>query len=165
MCGSATTAETLEPGRSFHDGSGNRRSTTIHMWIQIVGKVRMALAPPLNHWWHIPLYVSSRGLTTSPIPYGRRQFQVDLDFIEHRLDVTDTDRGVHNGTRAAIGPLCASTGSSWRDYVASGSRCTSEPRPVEVADAIPFEVDEVHASYDPGHARSLWRGLLPSPAC
>ena len=64
---------------------------TLHMWTQIVGKVRMALAPPLNHWWHVPLYVSARGLTSSPIPYRDRQFQVDFDLLDHRLDVTDSD--------------------------------------------------------------------------
>ncbi|HXR26415.1 MAG TPA: DUF5996 family protein, partial [Candidatus Baltobacteraceae bacterium] len=67
--------------------------STLHMWVQIVGKVRMALAPPLNHWWHVPLYVTARGLTTSPIPYGLRLFQVDFDFLDHRLQVTDSDRG------------------------------------------------------------------------
>ena len=66
---------------------------TVHMWTQIVGKIRMALAPPLNHWWHVPLYVSARGLTTSPIPYRRRSFQVDFDFIDHRLLVTDSSGG------------------------------------------------------------------------
>jgi hypothetical protein len=67
--------------------------STLHMWLQIVGKVRLALAPPLNHWWHVPLYVTSRGLTTSPVPYGDRVFQVDFDLVEHRLHVTDGDPG------------------------------------------------------------------------
>ena len=67
--------------------------STLHMWVQIVGKVRLALAPPLNHWWHVPLYVTARGLTTSPIPYGDREFQVDFDFVDHRLQVTDGDPG------------------------------------------------------------------------
>ena len=65
--------------------------STLHLWLQIVGKVRLALAPPLNHWWHVPLYVTARGLTTSPVPYGGGAFQVDLDFVEHRLRVTDGD--------------------------------------------------------------------------
>src|SRR5687768_6111573 len=67
--------------------------STLHMCMQIVGKVRMALAPPLNHWWHITLYVSGRGLTTSPIPYGRQHFQVDFDFVDHVLLVTESDGG------------------------------------------------------------------------
>lgn len=61
--------------------------TTLHLWLQIVGKVRMALSAPLNHWWQTTLYMTSRGLTTSPIPIDGRQFQVDFDFIDHRLDV------------------------------------------------------------------------------
>ena len=63
------------------------------MWLQIVGKVRLALAPPLNHWWHVTLYVTARGLTTSPIPHGDRAFQVDFDFVDHRLTVIDGDAG------------------------------------------------------------------------
>ena len=63
------------------------------MWVQIVGKVRMALTPPLNHWWHAPLYVSARGLTTSAIPYGDSDFEVEFDFVEHRLTVLDAQPG------------------------------------------------------------------------
>src|SRR6202050_5338084 len=61
---------------------------TLHMWTQVVGKVRLALAPRVNHWWEVPLYVSARGLTTSPIPYEKGVFEVEFDFIDHRLDVT-----------------------------------------------------------------------------
>jgi len=60
---------------------------TLHMWMQIVGKTRLALSPRQNHWWHVPLYVSARGLTTTPIPYGSRAFQVEFDFIDHRLTI------------------------------------------------------------------------------
>src|ERR1700733_8389389 len=61
---------------------------TLHMWAQIVGKVRLALSPRVNHWWEVPLYVSARGLTTSPIPYSKGIFEIDFDFIDHRLNVT-----------------------------------------------------------------------------
>ncbi len=64
---------------------------TLHMWLQIVGKTRLALSPKQNHWWHVPLYVTARGLTTSPIPYGLRTFEVELDFIDHRLIVRTSD--------------------------------------------------------------------------
>jgi hypothetical protein len=129
------------------------------MWLQIVGKVRMALAPPRNHWWHIPLYVTSRGLTTSPIPYGRRSFQVDVDFLDHRLDVTDTDGG------SFTMPLVPrSVARFYREFMAGlgglGIDVRISTKPVEVADAIPFDSDEEHASYDPTHARLLWRGFL-----
>ena len=78
--------------------------STLHMWVQIVGKVRLALAPPLNHWWQVPLYVTARGLTTSPIPYGDRAFQVDFDFVEHRLaGQRRRPRVLRDGPRAAVG--------------------------------------------------------------
>jgi hypothetical protein len=132
---------------------------TLHMWTQVVGKVRMALAPPLNHWWHVTLYTSSRGLTTSPIPYGRREFQVDFDFIDHRLDVTDTDGGSFT---MVLEPMSvARFHGRFMDGLRSlGIDVRIWPRPVEVADAIPFESDEQHASYDAGHAHLVWRGLV-----
>jgi len=133
--------------------------STLHMWLQIVGKVRLALAPPLNHWWHVPLYVTARGLTTSPIPYGNRTFQVDFDFVEHRLAVTDGDPGAF---AMALQPQ--SVAAFYHTFLAGlGSRgvdVTISPRPVEVADAIPYDRDEQHASYDPGHAQLLWRALV-----
>src|SRR5271167_454953 len=64
---------------------------TLHMWTQVIGKIRLAQAPLINHWWQVPLYVTSRGLTTSPIPYGARTFQIDFDFIDHRLAITTND--------------------------------------------------------------------------
>src|SRR6187397_2820078 len=66
---------------------------TLHLWTQVVGKVRLALAPPVNHWWHVPLYLTARGLTTSPMPYGGRAFQIDFDFIDHRLRIYVSDGG------------------------------------------------------------------------
>lgn len=133
--------------------------STLHMWVQIVGKVRLALAPPLNHWWHVPLYVSSRGLTTSPIPYRHRLFQVDFDFVEHRLEVTETD-----GRSFAIVLQPKSIALFYREFMVGlrrlGIDVEISTRPVEVAQAIPFEADEEHASYEPGHARSFWLGLV-----
>jgi len=132
--------------------------STLHMWVQIVGKVRMALAPPLNHWWHVPLYVTARGLTTSPIPYGLRLFQVDFDFLDHRLQVTDSDRG---SLTMALEPM--SVARFYRRFMDGlrglGIDVRISARPVEVADAIPFDADERHASYDEEHAELFWRGL------
>jgi hypothetical protein len=132
--------------------------STLHRWVQIVGKVRMALAPPLNHWWHITLYVSARGLTTAAIPYGRRSFQVDFDFIEHRLRATDNDGG---GFTIALEPK--SVAGLYREFMAGlrglGIEVRMSRTPNEVVDATPFDVDERHASYDPRHARLFWRGL------
>jgi hypothetical protein len=133
------------------------------MWAQVVGKVRMALAPPLNHWWHVTLYVSSRGLTTSAIPYGRRHFQVDFDFVGHRLDITDTDG---RSFTMALEPM--SVARFYRDFMAGlrglGIEVRISTRPTEVAEAIPFEADEQHASYDPRHVQSFWRALIQANA-
>jgi hypothetical protein len=129
------------------------------MWLQMVGKVRMALAPPLNHWWHTTLYATSRGLTTSAIPYGSRQFQVDFDFIDHRLEVTDTSGGSWS---LPLRPM--SVARFYRELMdglhSLGIEVRISTKPVEVEEAIPFESDEEHASYDAGHAQALWRGML-----
>src|SRR5689334_23809258 len=68
---------------------------TLHMWTQVVGKIRLALAPMVNHWWQVPLYVTCRGLTTSPIPYGQRTFQIDFDFLGHALRMQTSDGSTH----------------------------------------------------------------------
>ncbi len=132
--------------------------STVHMWTQIVGKIRMALAPPLNHWWHVTLYVTSRGLTTSPISYGQRHFQIDFDFVGHRLDVTDGEGGSFT---MPLAPM--SVARFYRNLMdglrSLGIEVTIWTHPVEVAEAIPFEIDEVHASYDAGHVQSFWYGL------
>src|SRR5262245_63603582 len=73
---------------------------TLHLWTQIVGKVRMALTPALNHWWHVPLYVTARGLGTSPIPYRDGSFEVEFDFVDHALTITTSD-GRHGGVELA----------------------------------------------------------------
>jgi hypothetical protein len=133
--------------------------STLHMWTQIVGKVRLALAPPQNHWWHVTLYVSSRGLTTSAIPYESREFQIDLDLVDHRLEVRDSQNA---GFALALVPM--SVAHFYRDFMDGlrdmGVDVRISTRPQEVVQAIPFELDEEHASYDPRHANLFWRGLL-----
>jgi hypothetical protein len=133
--------------------------STLHMWAQIVGKVRLALAPPLNHLWQVPLYVSARGLTTSPIPYRDTEFQVDFDFVDHILRVTDGNPGSFT---MALEPR--SVAQFYSDFMAGlhgrGIDVAIWPRPVEVADAIPFDKDTSHASYDAHHAEVFWRALV-----
>src|SRR6266436_3845374 len=85
---------------------------TLHMWLQIVGKTRLALAPRQNHWWHVPLYVSSRGLTTTPIPYGSRSFEVEFDFIDHRLVVETSE-----GTIRQIGLRAQAVADFYREFM------------------------------------------------
>ncbi|MEW5930288.1 MAG: DUF5996 family protein [Gemmatimonadota bacterium] len=131
---------------------------TLHMWTQVVGKVRLAQCPWINHWWHVPLYVTPRGLTTSTMPHGAGSFQVDFDFLEHRLVV---DAGAA-GTRVL--PLePRSVADFHRELMAAlaglGIRTRIWPVPVELADPIPFPEDHVHASYDPGHARRFGEAL------
>src|SRR5438067_696096 len=87
---------------------------TLHLWTQIVGKVRMELSPPVNHWWHVTLYVTARGLTTSPIPYGRRTFAVSFDFIEHNLLIQTSD-----GASKALGLFPCSVAAFYHEVMAA----------------------------------------------
>ena len=159
MSTSPTLPATREPWPELPWRDWGPTISTLHMWTQIVGKVRMALAPPLNHWWHIPLYVTSRGMTTSPIPYEMRTFQVDLDFLDHRLDVAASD-----GRSFAIDLEPMSVAAFYREFMGRlgdlGIHVRIWPRPVEVAQSIPFETDEEHASYDRDQVEALWSGLL-----
>ena len=134
---------------------------TLHMWTQIVGKVRMALSPPVNHWWHVPLYVSARGLTTSAIPYGRGTVQLDFDFIGHQLCIACSDGG-----RREVKLEPRTTADFYREVMARlremGVDVKIWPVPVEVENPIPFADDTVHAGYDPDAARRFWTVLARS---
>jgi hypothetical protein len=132
---------------------------TLHMWTQIVGKVRLKLTPHVNHWWEVPFYVTSRGLTTTPIPYGDQTFDATFDFIDHVLLLQTTD------ARTAIvelGPR--SVAAFYRDVMAAlrsiGIDVTIWTRPSEVPNPIRFEDDRQHASYDPAYAHRFWRALV-----
>ena len=131
---------------------------TLHRWMQIVGKTRLALAPMQNHWWQVTLYLTARGLGTSPIPWRNRTFEVEFDFIDHLL-IVRTSEGV---TRMM--PLCPqSVADFFGDYMSTlrslGIEPKIWPRPVEMADPIPFADDRVHAAYDPDAAQRCWRIL------
>ena len=132
---------------------------TLHMWTQIVGKTRLALAPAENHWWHVCLYVTPRGLTTSAIPNGDSTFAVDFDFIDHRLYVR-TSAGMTR--ELALRPrTVADFFADYRDTLRS-SGITPRMRgvPVEVETAIPFAEDTQHRSYDAESVTRWWRILL-----
>lgn len=132
---------------------------TLHRWTQIVGKVRLARMPWINHSWHATLYVTSRGLTTSPIPCGTRSFQIDFDFIEHQLLIRTSDGEVRS---LALRPR--SVADFYRELMAQlralGIETAIHPRPNEVEDPIPFAEDEQHASYDAEAANRFWRVLV-----
>jgi hypothetical protein len=132
---------------------------TLHMWTQIVGKIRMALTPAVNHWWHVPLYVSSRGLTTSLIPYGDRSFEMVFDFCEHRLhiDTADPDR---RDVALEPKPVAVFYEQAMAALDELGIEVEILARPVEVPTAIPFAEDHEHASYDPDAARRFWKVLV-----
>ena len=132
---------------------------TLHMWIQIVGKVKLELVPFLNDWWQVAFTVTARGLTTATIPFGRRVFQVDFDFIDHRLDIH-----VGDGTSRSIPLLPRSVADFYHEFMAAldslGLGVTITTNPVEVENTIPFDQDQVHASYDPDYVTRWWRILL-----
>ena len=132
---------------------------TLHMWTQIVGKVRLRLTPLVNHYWNVPLYVNARGLTTSQIPYGERAFEIWFDFIQHRL-VLETSDGIVK--TMALAPR--SVADFYADFMAmlrsAGIDVSIWTMPVEIPNPIPFDQDRVHASYDPEFVGRFWRVLL-----
>ena len=132
---------------------------TLHMWLQIVGKTRLALAPMQNHWWQVTLYVTPRGLTTSAIPFRDEAFAVDLDFVAHELAIRTSA-----GTTRVL-PLGAQTVCDfYRDYTAAlhalGIEAKLMARPVEITTAIPFAQDREHAAYDPDAVHRCWQVLV-----
>jgi Family of unknown function (DUF5996) len=132
---------------------------TLHMWTQVVGKIRLMQAPLINHWWEVPLYVTCRGLTTSPIPHGTRTFQIDFDFIDHRLIIQTSD-----GATEWFSLQPYSVAQFYRTVMermqALGLPVRIWTTPVEIPNPVPFEADQQHASYVPDHAHRFWRILV-----
>jgi Family of unknown function (DUF5996) len=132
---------------------------TLHMWTQMVGKVRLALTPLVNHWWNVPLYVTARGLTTSRIPYGDRAFELWFDFIQHQI-VLETNEGLVKSL-----PLePRSVAEFYKKFMELFRSANIEVKiwrmPVEIPNPIPFDQDTVHASYDRISVEKFWRILL-----
>ena len=132
---------------------------TLHRWTQIVGKVRMALTPLVNHWWNVTLYVTSRGLTTSPIAHGTRTFEIAFDFVDHRLSIETSDGMVEHLDLVAM-----SVADFYAELMARLRRLGIEVHiwtmPSEIANAVPFEQDLAHAHYDADMAQRFWRALV-----
>jgi len=149
--------ESVWPELRWEDWS--ETADTLHMWTQIVGKVRLALAPLQAHWWNVPLYVSARGLSTAAMSYGDEFLEIEFDFVRHELLFR-----LSTGASAAM----VLRGQSVAAFYAEFQRTLAEigvevsiwPVPVELAKPIPFAEDEVHASYDPDAAQRFWRVLM-----
>jgi hypothetical protein len=134
---------------------------TLHMWTQIVGKIRLTLSPWTNHSWHVTLYVTSRGLTTSPIPYGISTFEIRFDFIDHELRILKSDGA------ARVLKLCPQPVAKFYREVMNALAemelpVTINTTPNEIENPIPFAQDEEHRSYDREYANRFWRVLVQS---
>jgi hypothetical protein len=133
--------------------------TTLHMWTQIVGKIRLMQAPHVNHWWQVVMYVTTRGLTTSPIPLGERTLEIDFDFVDHQLILRTNEGATRNFALAG-----RSVAGFYRELMESlrslGLDVTIWTTPVEVPERVPFEEDNLHASYDPEYAQRCRRIMV-----
>ncbi len=132
---------------------------TLHMWTQIVGKIRLVLSPIVNHYWQVALYVTARGLTTSPIPYGERYFEIGFDFIDHHLMIYTSD-----GTTKTMALAPRSVADFYQELMATlqslGIEVKIHAKPDEVPNPIPFAEDHEHASYDREYVDRFWRILI-----
>ncbi|MCU1457976.1 MAG: hypothetical protein JWL73_2068 [Actinomycetia bacterium] len=132
---------------------------TVHMWTQIVGKIRMALMPMINHWWQVALYVTARGLTTSVMPYGTNGLEIEFDFVAHTLELRTTD-----GRQRTLRLEPRSVADFYAELMATlselGMPVRIVARPVEVPVAIPFASDHEHASYDAARMHAFWLSLV-----
>ena len=143
----------------LHYAAWKNTRDTLHLWTQVVGKVRLTLTPWLNHSWHVALYVTARGLTTSPIPWRGGDFQIDFDFIDHVLWVRLSEGQFR---QVMLKPM--SVAEFYEDVMIAlrelGIKSPITTMPCEIADCIPFDQDTVHAAYDADYAHRFWRVLL-----
>jgi hypothetical protein len=132
---------------------------TLHMWTQVVGKIRLKQTPLVNHWWNVPLYVSARGLTTSAMSYEARIFEIEFDFIDHLLLIKCSD-----GATTTLPLRPQSVADFYAEVMAALRGLKIDIKiwttPVEVPDPIPFETDTAHASYDAAYANRFWQALV-----
>lgn len=142
-------------------GEWQATAETLHMWTQIIGKIRLSLSPWINHSWHVTLYVTSRGLTTSPIPHGFYTFEIRFDFIDHELSILKS-----NGTSRLIKLRPQSVAEFYRELMNAMSELdlllTINVMPNELANPVAFDRDDKHRSYDSEYANRFWRVLLQS---
>lgn len=133
---------------------------TLHLWTQAIGKVRMTNEALLSHWWNIPLYVTARGLTTSLIPHPSGEgFQIDLDLLEHRLEIVTTS-GARRSKVLGAGTVADFYRALMNDLDELGVKTQIWPVPVEIEGAIPFLEDRAHRTYEPDHAHRFWSAMV-----
>jgi len=136
---------------------------TLQLWTQIVGKTRLTLTPKVNHWWNTALYVNSGGLTTSAIPYRGFDFELQFDFVDHRLELATS-----NGLKRSIALAPKSVAAFYREAIGmlrdAGIDVAINTKPQELPDPIPFEKDETHSSYEAEYVQRFWRILLSTDA-
>ena len=132
---------------------------TLHMWTQIVGKIRLEQTPLVNHWWNVPLYVSARGLTTSPMTYQDRIFEIEFDFIDHTLRSQCSD-----GSLATLDLRPQTVADFYEEVMEAlhglGIDVKIWPMPVEIPNPIRFDQDQIHKSYDADYVNRWWRALV-----
>jgi len=133
-------------------------AATLHLWTQVVGKIRLARTPWTNHSWHVPLYVTARGLGTSLIPYGGRSFEIDFDLLRHRLVIQGTD-GAERSVPLQPGSVAAFYANVLEALAGLGFEIRIHTTPSEVADGVPFEKDTQERRYDREMATRFWRAL------
>jgi hypothetical protein len=157
----AETFMTQQAWPELQFAAWNDTRTTLQLWTQIVGKIRLEQTPWLNHSWHVALYVTSRGLGTSPIPHGNRSFDIEFDFIDHALRIT-----VNDGNARRLPLRAQSVQEFYRALNAAlgelNIAVAVNPRPCEIPAATPFDQDTAHAAYDPEFARRFWQVLVQS---
>jgi len=136
---------------------------TLHMWTQVVGKIRLELTPLINHWWNVPLYVSARGLTTSAMPYGDRVLEIEFDFIDHKLRIVCSD-----GSMKVLDLRPQSVADFYAEVISAlkelGIKIEIWTMPVEVPNPIRFTEDHQHKSYDAAYANRFWHALVQMEA-
>jgi hypothetical protein len=154
-----TASETYWPALPFEEWKDT--AETLHMWTQIVGKIRLTLTPWTNHSWHVTLYVTSRGLTTSPIPHGFEAFEIRFDFIDHELRILKSDGGIRTLK------LQSQSVAQFYEGIMKGLNDLKLPvkinmLPNEIPNPIPFDLDDQHHTYDPAYVHRFWLVLVQS---
>ncbi len=156
---SSPTTSPLEVWPALPQSAWSETCATLQLWMQMVGKIRLALTPPINHTWNVTLYPTIRGVTTSPMAYGSLLLQIDFDFVDHVLVV---ETSLFERKTIPLQPMTVAEFYRRLMEALGGLQCPIRiwPTPVEIAEPIPFEQDSIHGSYDPEFAQRFWRILL-----